>query len=97
MEIYIEFLTTQAKTLSFLAFVGKTYQEPLTAHCGDLVTALIQLLDGCPPENVQLRKDILVAARHFLSSEFRSCELIFLVDGSSSKETFFALKFLFHR
>ncbi len=26
MEIYIEFLTTQAKTLSFLAFVGKTYQ-----------------------------------------------------------------------
>ena len=26
MEIYIEFLTTQAKTLSFLAFVGKIYQ-----------------------------------------------------------------------
>jgi hypothetical protein len=26
LEVYIEFLTTQAKTLSFLAFVGKTYQ-----------------------------------------------------------------------
>lgn len=39
-----------------------------------LVVALLQLLDGCPPENVQLRKDIIVAARHFLSSDFRTCK-----------------------
>jgi hypothetical protein len=32
MEIYIEFLTTQAKTLSFLAFVGKTYQVETTSY-----------------------------------------------------------------
>ncbi|CAF3525609.1 unnamed protein product [Rotaria sp. Silwood1] len=72
MEIYIEFLTTQAKTLSFLAFVGKTYQEQLALNSDLLVLAIFQLLDGCPPENVQLRKDIIVAARHFVSSDFRT-------------------------
>ncbi|CAF1039731.1 unnamed protein product [Adineta steineri] len=72
MEIYIEFLTTQAKTLSFLAFVGKTYQDQLASNSELLVIALLQLLDGCPPENVQLRKDIIVAARHFLSSDLRT-------------------------
>ncbi|CAF4386873.1 unnamed protein product, partial [Rotaria sp. Silwood2] len=97
MEIYIEFLTTQAKTLSFLAFVGKTYQEQLALNSDLLVIAIFQLLDGCPPENVQLRKDIIVAARHFVSSDFRTLfiphvkrffdENLLLSSGYTARET----------
>ncbi|CAF3137563.1 unnamed protein product [Rotaria socialis] len=97
MEIYIEFLTTQAKTLSFLAFVGKTYQEQLALNSDLLVIAIFQLLDGCPPENVQLRKDIIVAARHFVSSDFRTLfiphvkrffdENLLLSTGYTARET----------
>ncbi|CAF3484934.1 unnamed protein product [Rotaria sp. Silwood1] len=97
MEIYIEFLTTQAKTLSFLAFVGKTYQEQLALNSDLLVLAIFQLLDGCPPENVQLRKDIIVAARHFVSSDFRTLfiphvkrffdENLLLSTGYTARET----------
>ncbi|CAF0974116.1 unnamed protein product [Adineta steineri] len=47
-------------------------QDQLASNSELLVIGLLQLLDGCPPENVQLRKDIIVAARHFLSSDLRT-------------------------
>ncbi|CAF4867542.1 unnamed protein product, partial [Rotaria magnacalcarata] len=59
--------------------------------------AIFQLLDGCPPENVQLRKDIIVAARHFVSSDFRTLfiphvkrffdENLLLSTGYTARET----------
>ncbi|CAF1003204.1 unnamed protein product, partial [Didymodactylos carnosus] len=103
IDIYIDFLTTQVKTLSFLAFVGKQYQEQLAQYSETLVLALIQLLENCPPENVQLRKDIIVAARHILSTDLRNLfiphvkrffdENLLLSTGYTAHETLKALAY----
>lgn len=46
-------------------------------HCSSLVThalrrCVINLLLTCPAESVSIRKDILVATRHILATDFRA-------------------------
>lgn len=42
----------------------RSYQESIPK-------CVIQLLLTCPPENASIRKDILVATRHILATDFR--------------------------
>ncbi|GLH10296.1 Transcription-associated protein 1, partial [Gryllus bimaculatus] len=68
-EIYVDFVGAQIKTLSFLAYIIKYYQEIVTQHSTYMVKGVLGLLTVCPPEVTHLRKELLVAARHILSTE----------------------------
>ncbi|XP_065334181.1 transformation/transcription domain-associated protein isoform X2 [Cloeon dipterum] len=70
-EVFVDFMGAQIKTLSFLAYVVRIYQETVSQHSNLLVQGVLGLLTLCPPEVTHQRKELLVAARHILSTELR--------------------------
>ncbi|KAG9303929.1 hypothetical protein G9A89_005839 [Geosiphon pyriformis] len=70
---YTDFVTSQVKTMSFLAYVLRAYNQALKKHERQIPDFVIRLLQDCPPEASATRKELLVATRHILSTEFRSC------------------------
>ncbi|CAI2169805.1 6786_t:CDS:10 [Funneliformis geosporum] len=68
---YTEFIVTQVKTMSFLAYVLRAYKEKLSKFQDLIPDFVIRLLQDCPPEASATRKELLVATRHILSTEFR--------------------------
>ena len=73
-EVLVEFMGAQVKTLSFLAYVIKLYQETIMQHSNQLVSGLINLLTMCPMEVAYLRRELFIAARHILATELRFSE-----------------------
>ncbi|CDZ98369.1 Histone acetyltransferase SAGA, TRRAP/TRA1 component, PI-3 kinase superfamily [Phaffia rhodozyma] len=71
-ELYQEFIVAQVKTMSFLAYVLRTATEDIRKHAETMAGASIRLLRDCPPEAVASRKELLVATRHILSTDFRA-------------------------
>jgi transformation/transcription domain-associated protein len=71
-EVFVDFMGAQIKTLSFLAYVVRIYQETVNQHCNLLVQGVLGLLTLCPAEVTHQRKELLVAARHILSTELRT-------------------------
>uniref|UniRef100_A0A8D8TZY5 Transformation/transcription domain-associated protein n=1 Tax=Cacopsylla melanoneura TaxID=428564 RepID=A0A8D8TZY5_9HEMI len=71
-EIYVDFMGAQIKTLSFLAYLVRFYQDILNKHSQLLVDGVLNLLVLCPSEVTHLRKELLIAARHILQTEFRT-------------------------
>ena len=59
------------QTLSFLTYVLRGFAERLMQHQDILCKAVLQLLLTCPHENVNSRKELLVATRHIIATEFR--------------------------
>lgn len=37
-----------------------------------MVKGMLQLLSNCPPETAHLRKELLIAAKHILTTDLRS-------------------------
>ena len=70
----MDFIAAQIKTLSFLAYIIRIYQELVTAHAPSLVRGMLDLLAQCPCEVAHLRKELLIAARHILTTELRNRE-----------------------
>ncbi|CAL8129543.1 unnamed protein product [Orchesella dallaii] len=70
-EILVEFMSAQVKTLSFLAYIVKLYQDVVLQHSNLLVIGFINLLKFCPPEVSCLRRELYIAARHILNTELR--------------------------
>ncbi|KAF0288488.1 Transformation/transcription domain-associated protein [Amphibalanus amphitrite] len=70
-EILVDFMAAQIKTLSFLAYIIKIYQDPVSQHSVSLVRGVLGLLMLCPPEVAHLRKEILIAARYILQTDLR--------------------------
>lgn len=70
-EVYVDFMAAQIKTLSFLAYMVRLYQEPVTNNATQLTQGFIGLLANCPPEVAHLRKELLIAARHIMLTELR--------------------------
>ncbi|KAK9451927.1 uncharacterized protein V1518DRAFT_41913 [Limtongia smithiae] len=67
-----EFITAQVKTMSFLAFVLRGYASMLEGYDERLIPEyVIRLLKDCPRELSSSRKELLVATRHILSTDFR--------------------------
>lgn len=58
--------------MSFLAYVLRTATEDIRKHAETMAEASIRLLRDCPPEAVASRKELLVATRHILSTDFRA-------------------------
>ncbi|KAF5288689.1 hypothetical protein FQR65_LT11954 [Abscondita terminalis] len=71
-EIFVDFMGAQIKTLSFLAYIIKIYQEVVSNHSNMMVQGMLQLLALCPMEVAHLRRELLIAARHILATELRN-------------------------
>ena len=73
-EVYVDFIAAQIKTLSFLAYIIRIYQESINVHAPMMVKGMLGLLTFCPQEVAHLRKELLIAARHILATELRNSE-----------------------
>lgn len=73
-EVFVDFMGAQIKTLSFLAYIIRLFQENIVAHSAAMVKGMLSLLQSCPKEVAHLRKELLIAARHILATDLRSSE-----------------------
>ncbi|CAG9853589.1 unnamed protein product [Phyllotreta striolata] len=71
-EIFVDFMGAQIKTLSFLAYIIKIYQDVVQNHSAMMVQGMLGLLTLCPMEVAHLRRELLIAARHILATELRN-------------------------
>ncbi|XP_071811547.1 transformation/transcription domain-associated protein-like isoform X3 [Apostichopus japonicus] len=71
-EMYVDFVTAQIKTLSFLAYIIKIYQEMVNSYATQMVKGILGLFQNCPSEVTLLRKDLLIATRHILATDLRT-------------------------
>ncbi|KAF8592382.1 hypothetical protein K439DRAFT_1323691 [Ramaria rubella] len=69
---FAEFVTSQVKTMSFLAYVLRGANDSLRAYQDQIPRAIVRMLQDCPPEAAATRKELLIATRHVLSTEFRT-------------------------
>jgi transformation/transcription domain-associated protein len=67
-----ELVAAQAKTLSFLTYLLRGFSNDLKPYEERLATNVVALMSTCPREFVSTRKELLVASRHLLNSEFRN-------------------------
>ncbi|XP_041939848.1 LOW QUALITY PROTEIN: transformation/transcription domain-associated protein [Alosa sapidissima] len=96
-ELYADFIAAQIKTLSFLAYIIRIYQDLVGKYSQQMVKGMLQLLTNCPPETAHLRKELLIAAKHILTTDLRSqfipCmdklfdESILIGSGYTARET----------
>eukprot|EP00026_Physarum_polycephalum_P000015 Phypoly_transcript_00015.p1 GENE.Phypoly_transcript_00015~~Phypoly_transcript_00015.p1 ORF type:complete len:3639 (+),score=586.09 Phypoly_transcript_00015:159-11075(+) len=69
---YVDFIAAQVKTLSFLAYLLRGNAEHVKQYLDILPKCVIQLLTNCPNESAATRKELLIATRHILATDFRS-------------------------
>lgn len=73
-EVFVDFMGAQIKTLSFLAYIIRLFQDVIVVHAAAMVKGMLCLLQSCPKEVAHLRKELLIAARHILATELRNSE-----------------------
>lgn len=66
-----ELVAAQAKTLSFVTYLLRSYANELKPYEERLATNVVALMTICPRESTSTRKELLVALRHLLNSDFR--------------------------
>ncbi|XP_066597811.1 transformation/transcription domain-associated protein isoform X1 [Prorops nasuta] len=71
-EVFVDFMGAQIKTLSFVAYIIRIYQEVVSQHSTMMVKGILGLLTLCPMEVAHLRKELLVATRHILATDLRN-------------------------
>lgn len=67
-----ELVAAQAKTLSFLTYLLRGFSNDLKPYEERLASNVVALMSTCPKEFISTRKELLVATRHLLNSEFRN-------------------------
>lgn len=70
-EVFADFIGAQIKTLSFLAYVVRIFQDAVMVHSASVVSGLLSLMQLCPKEAAHLRKELLIAARHIFATDLR--------------------------
>lgn len=71
-EVFVDFMGAQIKTLSFLAYVIRVYQDVISQHSAMLVKGILGLFTLCPMEVAHLRKELVIASRHILATDLRN-------------------------
>ncbi|XP_052224459.1 transformation/transcription domain-associated protein-like isoform X9 [Dreissena polymorpha] len=71
-EVFVDFVAAQIKTLSFLAYIVRIFQEQVQQHSAAMVQGHLSLLSLCPQEVAHLRKELLIAAKHILATDLRN-------------------------
>jgi len=94
---YVDFIAAQIKTLSFLAYMLRGWADHLKPYQDSIPKCVIQLLLNCPSESAGIRKELLIATRHILATEFRNGfishmdtlldEKVIVGSGKTSQET----------
>ena len=69
-EAYADFKAAQVKTVSFLTYLLRSCADTLRPHKDRVSQGIVELLVTCP-DSVATRKELLVATRHVLATEFR--------------------------
>ena len=77
-EDYVDFVAAQIKTLSFLAYIIRIYQDVVNTYSQNMVGGMLGLLRYCPQEVAHLRKELLIATKHILATDLRNCECYLL-------------------
>jgi transformation/transcription domain-associated protein len=67
-----ELVAAQAKTLSFLTYLLRSFNKDLKPYEERLAGNVVALMSTCPRESISTRKELLVATRHLLNSDFRT-------------------------
>lgn len=67
-----ELVAAQAKTLSFLTYLLRGFSNDLKPYEDRLASNVVALMSTCPKEFISTRKELLVATRHLLNSDFRN-------------------------
>ncbi|KAK0264884.1 transcription-associated protein 1 [Friedmanniomyces endolithicus] len=67
-----DLVTAQVKTMSFLAYLLRTYQNSLADFLQNLPDLTVRLLRDVPRSHTATRKELLVAIRHIINFNFRS-------------------------
>ncbi|GMF16786.1 unnamed protein product [Phytophthora lilii] len=68
---YLHFLDCQVKTLSFVTYLLRGCANLMRPFQDAICENTVKLLVACPKDAFVLRKDIFVAARHIISTDFR--------------------------
>lgn len=94
---YGEFIVAQVKTMSFLAYALRGFASALEKYHSMIPDFVVRLLQDCPCELSAARKELLVATRHILSTDFRTIfipkvdillnEKVLIGDGLTVHET----------
>ena len=71
----IDFVSCQVKSLSLLAYILKEHPETIRQHQDHIPLFVIQLLKNCPQEAAGTRKELLIAIRHILATEYKKAFL----------------------
>ena len=66
-----ELVAAQVKTLSFLTYLLRTFANEFKPYEERLANCVVALLSSCPRESVGTRKELLVATRLLLNTDFR--------------------------
>lgn len=64
----------QIKALSFLTYIVNAYHDTLSKHSQLLVDGILNLFILCPSEITKLRKELLIATRQILQTDFKDSE-----------------------
>ncbi|KAL2624095.1 hypothetical protein R1flu_008340 [Riccia fluitans] len=67
---FAEFKGAQVKTVSFLTYLLKSFADFIRSHEESISKSIVNLLVTCP-DSVSIRKELLVATRHVLATDFR--------------------------
>ena len=70
--LFGDLITAQVKTMSFLAYLFRAYQQSLQGDFIDILPELtVRLLQDVPRTHTATRKELLVAIRHIINFNFR--------------------------
>nr|XP_042909111.1 transformation/transcription domain-associated protein isoform X1 [Parasteatoda tepidariorum] len=78
-EVYVDFMHAQIKTLSFLTYLVRIYQNAVNEHSSQFAKGMIGLLCLCLQEVAHLCKELLVAACHMSATDLRDSLLLIVL------------------
>ncbi|BDA47386.1 probable transcription-associated protein 1 [Coccomyxa sp. Obi] len=65
-----DFRNAQVKILSFLTYLLRQFQQLIQPHQDSISTSLVRALQACP-DSVPMRRELLIATRHVLTTSVR--------------------------
>eukprot|EP00939_MAST-03C_sp_MAST-3C-sp1_P004697 g4697.t1 len=68
---FCDFIACQVKTLSFLTYLLRGFDGVMRPYEATISDCVVSLLKSCPSESITTRRELLVATRHILATDFR--------------------------
>ncbi|KAH9809005.1 hypothetical protein DFH28DRAFT_1037181 [Melampsora americana] len=75
---YNDLVVAQVKIMSFIAYVLRAQPSVVQPFASTIPVIVIRMLKDIPPESSPSRRELIIAARHILGTEYRSSFLPYL-------------------